>query len=142
MRGLARAAVALAALALLLVASCGGGGGDEGAFTVPCNDAAFRNQDEELYVTQTAVANAIGGQGDSKLLLLDLRRARKALATYIEAHPPCADDLADVAATERDAIGSLDDAIAALSAADDAGSALQSALSSLKAAQEALAKAA
>jgi hypothetical protein len=139
MPGLGRAALVLAtALALLLVAGCGGGGADEQAITVPCNDTGFRNQDEELYVTQTAVSNARGGQGDPKLLLLDLRRARNALAGYIEVHPPCADDLADVAATEHDAIASLDDAIDALSAGEDAGKPLDDTLAALGSAQKAL----
>ena len=60
---------------------------------VPCNDAAFRAQDEELYVTKTAVSNASGGGGAPATLLLDLQRARRALGGYLAAHPPCAEDL-------------------------------------------------
>ena len=139
MPGLGRAAVALVAASLtLLAAGCGGGGGDEQTVTVACNDAAFRAQDEELYVTKTVVSNAIGGAGDPATLLLDLRRARKALAAYLEAHPPCADDLAAVATTDQKAIGSLDEAIDALDGGDDAGAQLASALASLTAAQNAL----
>ena len=95
--GLGRADLVLVVALVLVAAGCGGGR-DEQTVTVACNDAAFRAQDEELYVTKTAISNAIGGAGEPAALLLDLRRARKALATYLDAHPPCADDLAAVAA--------------------------------------------
>ena len=109
------------------------------SLTVACDDAAFRAQDEELYVTETSVSNAIGGQGDAATLLLDLRRARKALATYLDAHPPCAADLADIAATEQTAIGSLDEAIDALDKGGDAAKQLASTLAAPTQAQTALA---
>ena len=126
---------------VLVAAGCGGGGGggDTQAVTVACDDAAFRAQDEELYVTKTSVSNAIGGQGDAATLLLDLRRARKALATYLGAHPPCAAGLADIAATEQTAIVSLDQAIDALDKGGDAAKQLASTLAALTQAQTALA---
>ena len=126
-------------LALALVTTGCGGGGDEQTVTVACNDVAFRAQDEELYVTKTAISNAIGGAGEPAALLLDLRRARKALGTYLDAHPPCADDLAAVAASEQDAIGSLDEGIDALSGGTDAGKPLADALAALTEAQSTLA---
>jgi hypothetical protein len=123
---------------VLVFAGCGRVG-DKQTATVACNDAAFRAQDEELYVTKTSVSNAIGAAGDPATLLLDLRRARKALATYLDAHPPCAADLADIDATERKAIASLDDAIDALDGGNDAGKQLAASLASLTQAQTALA---
>jgi hypothetical protein len=105
---------------------------------VPCNDAAFRAQDEELYVTKTAVSNAAGGGGAPGTLLLDLQRARRALGGYLAAHPPCAEDLLRIAATERTALEELDAAIAALQAREDAGLHLTEALASLQAAQSGL----
>jgi hypothetical protein len=135
---LARAGVILAAVLTLVLAGCGGEG-DDPASSVPCSDAAFRAQDEELYVTRTTISNAIGGgSGDQATLLLDLHRARAALAGYLDAHPPCDDSLLEIAATEHEAIGALDDAITALDAGDDARKQLASALEALTAAQNAL----
>ena len=138
MRGLARTACALVAVLTLVLAGCGGGG-DDSASAVPCSDAAFRAQDEELYVTRATISNAVrGGSGDHATLLLDLRRARAALAGYLEAHPPCDDPLLEVAATEHEAIGALDAAITALDEGDDARTQLTSALGGLTSAQNAL----
>ena len=133
-------AVAVAALALALIATgCGGGIGGETTAAVPCDDAAFRAQDEELYVTKTAVSNAgEGGAGASAAVLRDLQRARKALGDYLAAHPPCADDLQQIAAMEKTALDELDAAITALERRDDAGSNLTKALASLRSAQSAL----
>jgi hypothetical protein len=130
--------VAVVALVLAVVAAgCGGGSGGE--TTAACDDAAFRAQDEELYVTKTAVSNASeGGAPASAALLLDLQRARRALGDYLASHPPCADDLQRIAATEQSALGELDAAIAALEAKDDAASHLAKALASLRSAQSAL----
>ena len=105
---------------------------------VPCNDAAFRGQDEELYVAKTAVSNASGGGGTAAILLADLQRARRALGGYLAAHPPCAEDLRSVAATEQTALEELDAAIAALQGKEDAGPHLAKALASLQSAQSAL----
>jgi hypothetical protein len=132
-RGVAAVAFALA----VLTAGCGGGGGGETTVAVACNDAAFRGQDEELYVTKTAVSNAAGG-GTPATLLLDLQRARRALGGYLAAHPPCAEDLRGIAITEQTALQELDAAIAALEAEEDAGPNLTKALASLRSAQSAL----
>ena len=123
----------------LLAAGCGsGGGGSETTVAVPCNDAAFRAQDEELYVTKAAVSNASGGGGAPAILLLDLQRARRALGGYLAAHPPCADDLLQIAETEQTALDELDAAIAALEDKQAAASHLSRALASLESAQSAL----
>jgi len=133
-----RVAAVAFALALLVTGCGGGGGGGETAAAVPCNDAAFRLQDEELYVAKTAVSNASGGGGAPATLLLDLQRARRALGGYLAAHPPCAGDLRGIAATEQTALEELDAAIAALEAKEDAGPHLTRALASLQSAQSAL----
>jgi len=135
---LARAGVILAAVLTLALAGCGGEG-DDPASAVPCSDVAFRAQDEELYVTRATISNAVGGgSGDQATLLLDLRRARAALAGYLDAHPPCDDSLLEVAANEHEAIGALDAAITALDEGDDARTQLTSALGGLTSAQNAL----
>jgi hypothetical protein len=122
---------------VLLLAGCGGSGGDDSGSTAPCDDAAFRAQDEELYVTHATVSNAIGG-GDPATLLLDLRRARTALAGYLDAHPPCDRVLVRIATTEREAITDLDDAIAELDRGAAAGVPLARALEALESARSRL----
>ena len=122
---------------VLLLAGCGGGGDGSGS-AVPCDDAGFRAQDEELYVTQATVSNAIGGGGDPATLLLDLRRARTALAGYIDTHAPCDDVLVGIATTEREAITELDQAIAELDQGGEAGVPLARALEALGSAQSRL----
>jgi hypothetical protein len=134
---LGRALLALVAASTLFV-GCGGGSGGEAVSTVACDDSAFRTQDEELYVTKTAISNAVAPEGDPASLLLDLRRARKALTTYLTAHPPCGQALQEVAATEAAALGSLDEAIAALAQGRAAGPPLSAALAGLTEAQSAL----
>ena len=127
------------ALALALIATgCGGGGGGKTTVAVPCNDAAFRAQDEELYVTKTAVSNASDSGGAPATLLLDLQRARRALGGYLAAHPPCAEDLLHIAAMEQTALDELDAAIAALEDEQDAAAHLTKSLASLESAQSAL----
>ena len=93
-RGLGKA-VAVVALALALLATgCGGGGGEETTVAVPCNDAAFRAQDEELYVTKTAVSNAIGGGGaPGGAAARPPAGAEERSAATSPRHPPCAEDL-------------------------------------------------
>jgi hypothetical protein len=135
---LGRRVAALAFAVAFLATGCSSGGGGETTEAVPCNDAAFRGQDEELYVTKTAVSNAAGGGGAPATVLLDLQQARRALGGYLAAHPPCAEDLLVIAATERSALEELDAAIAALEGKDDAGSHLTKALASLQSAQSAL----
>ena len=126
---------------VLVLAGCGGGKGVDSGSTVPCDDAAFRGQDEELYVTQAAVSNAIGGGGDPVLLLLDLRRARTALAGYLDAHPPCDEALGGVSTTEQEAIAALAEAIAMLDEGAAAGTPLATALQALESAQSELSSA-
>ena len=135
-----RATVAVVATLVLFGAGCGGGS-DDAVTTVRCDDAAFRAQDEELYVAHATVSNAIDGDGggDPATLLLDLRRARTALSGYLEAHPPCDEALVDIAVTEQEAIAALEGAITALSEKDDAQSQLSRAVAGLTAAQSALA---
>ena len=122
---------------VLLLAGCGGGGDGSGS-AVPCDDAGFRAQDEELYVTQATVSNAIGGGGDPATLLLDLRRARTALAGYLDTHVPCDDVLVAIATAERKAITELDQAIAELDQDAAAGVPLARALEALEAARRRL----
>ena len=135
MRGSGRPLVVL--VLALVAAGCGGGGGEATTTSVPCSDAGFRAQDEELYVTKTAVANAQGG-GDPAMLLLDLQRAERALGGYLDAHPPCAEDLRDIEANERTALDELSLAIAALESQEDATPHLAKTLASLQSAQSAL----
>ena len=123
---------------VLLLAGCGGSGGEDPGATVPCDDAAFRAQDEELYVTQATISNAIGGGGDPATVLLDLRRARTALAGYLDAHAPCDDVLVGIATTEREAITALDKAIAELDQGAAAGIPLARALEALESARSRL----
>jgi hypothetical protein len=125
----------LAALALL--PGCGGGG-DEHAASGPCGDAAFRAQDEELYVTKTAVSNAIAGGGDPELLRTDLERAHTVLQSYLDAHQPCGAALLEVADVEQEALDSVEQALAALARGDDAVPDLRTAQGGLTAAQSRL----
>ena len=127
--------ILLAVLATALLAAGCGRGADEAATTTPCDDAAFRAQDEELYVSQATVGNAIAGGAEPATLLLDLRRARQALAGYLDAHPQCDEVLRRVEATEREAISALDDAIAALENDGEAASHLTRARDALVLAQ-------
>ena len=130
----------------MLVAGCGdGSGGESGGGTTSaaaCDDTAFRAQDEELYATKTAVANALAGGGDPAALLLDLRRAHKVLGDYLAAHPPCGDALQSLADTEQRALAAIDGAVAALDQGGDAGADLRTALQDLTSVQQSLASAA
>ena len=138
-RGLGRR-IAFTFLLVALLAGCGGGKDTDSATTVPCDDAAFRGQDEELYVVQATITNAIGGGGDPATLLLDLRRGRTALADYLEAHPPCDDALHAIAQREADAVSAIDDALAAIGDSADPALALRDALKLLESAQRDLAQ--
>ncbi len=124
----------------LLATGCGGGGGDAEA-DLPCDDVAFRGQDEELYVVQATISNVIGGGGDKATLQLDLRRGRAAIAGYLAAHPPCADDLKQIEERELDAVASLDAALLALDDGADPTASLEEALRLLESAQADLATA-
>lgn len=111
----------------------------DSASAIPCDDAAFQAQDEELYVVQATIRNAIAGGGDPAVLLLDLRRGRAALADYLEAHPPCAEALQEIAQRETDAVAALDDALAAIGDRADPAAPLEEALQLLESAQRGLA---
>ena len=137
--GLARRVAGVAGVVVMLLAGCGGGDGKDAVPTAACNDAAFRGQDEELYVARATVSNAVGGSGDAATLLLDLRRGRAALAGYLEAHPPCSDALKVIATHEGKAVAALDEAIAALAEGSAAAAPLAQALELLESAQGALA---
>lgn len=126
------ASLSLVAAALLL-AGCGGGS-DEGAATATtattsaeCDDAAFRAQDEELYVTKTAVSNALAGGADPASLLSDLRRAHKVLGDYLAAHPPCSEALQAIASGEGEALSALADAASRLERRQEAAAELRAA---------------
>ena len=124
-----------------MLAGCAGSGrgsGDDSGSSAPCDDTAFRAQDEELYVTKAVASNAIGGGGDPATVLLDLRRARTALAGYLDAHAPCDDLLVGIATTEREAITALDKAIAELDQGAAAGISLARALEALESARSRL----
>jgi hypothetical protein len=129
---LGRPGAVLAAALLVLLAGCGGG---DSAVTAACDDAAFRAQDEELYVTETAASNALAGAGEAETLLRDVRRARTALGDYLAAQPPCDEALRRVAATEAGTLESLDDVLASLEQGDDADADLQAAVDALTEAQ-------
>lgn len=133
-----RIGVALVVLALL--AGCGGGEDTESASAVPCDDAAFRGQDEELYVVQATIANVIGGGGDPATLLLDLRRGRAALAGYLEKNPPCDAALQEIAAREMEAVAAIDEGIATIDDRSDPTRPLEEALKLLESAQSDLAQ--
>jgi len=130
--------VAVVLLVAAVVAGCSGGNDAETGATAPCDDAAFRGQDEELYVVQATISNAIGGGGDPATLLLDLQRGRAAIAGYLEAHPPCDERLVEIAQSEEDAVQELDDAIAAIEDGSDPAASLREALERLESAQREL----
>ena len=137
MRGLgSRIGLAVVVLAVLaLLTGCGGGKDTDSASKVPCDDAAFRSQDEELYVVQATITNAIAGGGDPATLLLDLRRGRAALVGFLEKHPPCDDALKTIAQREGDAVGAIDAALAAIEDRADPAGPLEDALKLLESAQ-------
>jgi hypothetical protein len=137
----ARVSALLLLAAALLLGGCGGGSGGEsggGTAAVACDDAGFRAQDEELYATKTAAANALSGGGDAAALLLDLRRGHKVLADYLAAHPPCDDALQALADTEQRALASIDEAVTSLEQGDDAEADLRTALQELTSVQQSL----
>ena len=119
-----RAASAAILAAVALLAGCGG---DD--TTEPCDDAAFRAQDEELYVAIATAQNAQAG-GDTATAVQDLRRAatavRGALATR-----PCDDELATLADREQEAADQLDTAADQLEAGEDPTEALTAATRTL-----------
>jgi hypothetical protein len=137
----ARLAPLLLVAAALLLGGCGGAsdeaarttaaGATTAATSAECDDAAFRGQDEELYVTKTAVSNALAGGADPAALLADLRRAHKALGGYLAAHPPCSEALQSIASGEERALASLVDAASLLEERQDAAEQLRAARQAL-----------
>ena len=103
-------ALALAFALVAAAAGCGGGDGDDAApaTTTACSDAAFRMQDEELYVAQTTAQNAARSGIGPDELTVQLRQGIRALRARIETHPPCADDLQEIAALEAQALEGLE----------------------------------
>lgn len=95
----------------------GAGDGEEaaqpttGAPAAGCSDSAFRNQTEELYVVQATAQNAAAGSAGAVELADQLEAGIAALRGYLEAHPPCADELRDLAERERGALDRLDAAL-------------------------------
>jgi hypothetical protein len=131
------ARVLLVALALALSGGCADGG-DDGAPATTCDDATFRAQDEELYVTKAAVSNAISGGGSPEVLRSDLERAHAALSAYLDAHPPCDGALLETAARERGALAAVGEAISELGEGGDPVPKLRTALTDLTSAQDTL----
>ncbi len=131
---MARLTAGLVAGAMTVVlAGCGGGG----ASGPPCDDAAFRDQTEELYV---AIATAQNAQtpGAPPTVVADLKRGAEVLRVYLEAHPACDEELRALAETELEAVGKLDAAVTSLEAGDDAGPGLADAIRALGEAERAL----
>jgi hypothetical protein len=116
-------AIALAVVLAIALAGCGGGDDEEAsattaATTTPCSDAAFRLQDEELYVAQATAQNAARSGIGPDELTTQLRQGIRALRTHIEEHPPCSDDLQEIAALEDQALVGLEEAADALEAVE------------------------
>jgi hypothetical protein len=114
-------------------AGCGGRGGDAKPAET-CSDRGFRAQDEELYVAQATIQNALASAGGAQAVA-QLRQGARLLRAYVDAHPPCGDELRDAADLERDALRSVDEAAAALAddpSSADARAALRSALDDLR----------
>ena len=93
-------------VAVLALAGCGG----KQATSPPCSDAGFRDQDEELYVAQSTAQNAASTAVDPEVLRSQLRQGINALRSYVEAHPPCSDDLKEIADLESTALDGLETA--------------------------------
>jgi len=118
----------------LALAGCGGGGGGEAKPAENCSDRVFRAQDEELYVVQTTIRNALVAPRDAQALA-QLRQGARLLRTYVDAHPPCGDELRDAANLEHDALDDVDDAAGTLArdpTSTEAQKTLQSALADLR----------
>lgn len=126
-----RPSVALvAAAAALVLAGCGADGS--------CDDAAFRAQDEQLYVAIAAARNAKAGGGSAASLAADLDRAADVLERAVAATQPCAEVLRNVAESEREAILELREAAAALTAGRRPGAGLAEAAAALERAERTL----
>ena len=94
----------------------------------------FRAQDEELYVAQTTIQNVLASPSGAQAVA-QLRQGARLLRTYVDAHPPCGDELRDAADLEHDALDGVDDASAMLADAPSSAEAqktLESALADLR----------
>lgn len=126
-------AAGVAGLLAAVAAGCGGGSQD----SARCDDAGFRNQSEELYVTIATAQNAAApGVPDS--VVDDLRKGVAALTGHLDAHPPCDDALWELESRERAALASLETALTALEGGEDASSDLTAAVEALGEVEEAL----
>lgn len=123
MRGCRRASVGAFLALPLLAAGCGGQSAG------PCDDAAFRAQDEEVYVAIATAQNAQAG-GTTATVVQDLRRAAAALEGALETRP-CDEKLAALADREREAAGHLDTAADRIEAGEDASEPLAAATATL-----------
>jgi hypothetical protein len=121
--------------AVLLAAGVAGCGGSESG--VPCDDAGFRSQAEELYVAIATAQNA-QARGAPDLVVADLRRGADVLAAYLDAHPPCDDALKELEAQEREAIAALESVLPALGRGEDVSGEIAAAVAALGAVEEAL----
>lgn len=123
----------LLAVAVVVAAGCGGGRQD----AVACDDAGFRAQTEELYVTIATAQNAQGA-GAPASVVDDLRKGVGLLSAYLDAHPPCDDALAVLEERERDAIERLGRALETLADGGDASGDLAAAVAALGAVEQEL----
>jgi hypothetical protein len=119
-----RLALGLTAAAAAL-AGCGG----ERPASQGCSDRAFRAQDEELYVAQATVQNALAAPGAAAAQ--QLRQGARVLRRYVDANRPCSDDLRDAAELELGALDAIEDAARSPGAAR-ARAALERALADLR----------
>jgi hypothetical protein len=115
------------ATVVAVLAGCGGDG--DASAPADCSDRAFRAQDEELYVAQATVQNALAVPGAAASQ--QLRQGARVLRRYVDAHPPCSDELRDAADLEGDALDAIDDAARSPGSAD-ARAALERALGDLR----------
>lgn len=100
---MARLSVSVLVGLVLATAGCG-----DGAQSPPgCDDAAFRAQDEELYVARAAADNAARGGGATNVLADDLTAGAGALERVLRAAVPCDEHLAALAARERRAAAEM-----------------------------------
>ena len=86
----------------------------------------FRAQDEELYVAQTTIQNVLASPSGAQAVA-QIRQGARLLRTYVDAHPPCGDELRDAADLEHDALDGADDGSSA-----EAQKTLESALADLR----------
>lgn len=135
MAALSRMAVTAGVAGLLVVGAVGCGGDTQRG--VPCDDAGFRDQTEELYVAIATAQNA-AAPGAPDVVVADLRKGIEALTEHLDAHRPCDDSLATLESREREALDSLEAAVAALESGEDASGEIEAAVTVLGEVEEAL----